>query len=91
MPCTNTHVKRLDEETLTNLTHHQMEGQGRHKCCQCAYNSGYQQGAQLKTNICLDIASLGNTQASADGRHKSVHQAFALGYSHGINAYIKKS
>ena len=47
MPCTNNHAIRLNEDTLTNLTEHQMHGQGRHKCCQCAYNSGYQQGSQL--------------------------------------------
>ena len=88
MPCTNSHAIRLNENTLTSLTDHQMHGQGRHKCCQCAYNSGYQQGSQLQTNISLDISNLGDSQASADGRHKSVHQAFALGYSDGINAYI---
>ncbi len=88
MPCSNPHAIRLDEDVLTSLAEHQMHGQGRHKCCQCAYNSGYQQGSKLQTSISLDIASLGTSQARADGRHKSVHQAFALGYSDGVNAYI---
>jgi len=79
---------QLDEGTLINLAEHQKHGQGRHKCCQCAYNSGYQQGSQLQSSISLDIESLGDSQASADGRHKSVHQAFSLGYSDGINAFI---
>ena len=88
MPCTNSHARRLNEDTLTNLTEHQMHDQGRHKCCQCAYNSGYQQGERLQDNITLDFSNLGTSQARADGRHKSVHQAFALGYSDGIEAYI---
>ena len=88
MPCMQPHLRQLDESELTNLTEHQMQGSGRHKCCQCAYNSGYEQGFELQTSINLDIESLGNSQANRDGRHKSVHQAFALGYSHGIQAFI---
>tara|TARA_R110000751_G_C13784776_1_gene481398 strand:+ start:1804 stop:2076 length:273 start_codon:yes stop_codon:yes gene_type:complete len=89
MPCTQTHSRLLDEDALTNLTRHQMHDQGRHKCCQCAYNSGYQQGLELQTNINLDIESLGNSQAFGDGRHKSVHQAFAIGYSDGVRDFIE--
>ena len=88
MPCSQSHARLLDENTLTSLTEHQKHGNGRHKCCQCAYNSGYQQGSQLQSSISLDVESLGNSQADRDGRHKSVHQAFALGYSHGVQAYI---
>jgi len=90
MPCTQEHQRLLDENALTNLSQHQMHGQGRHKCCQCAYNSGYTQGFELQANINLDIDSLGDSQAQRDGRHKSVHQAFAKGYSDGIQDYISE-
>ncbi|MGR5116537.1 hypothetical protein [Photobacterium damselae] len=89
MPCNRTHARRLDESVLTTLSNHQMHNNGRHKCCQCAYNSGYEQGRQLSTSIQLDINELGDSQARADGRHKSVHQAFALGYSEGIRDFIE--
>lgn len=89
MPCTNLHVRFLNENELSDLTNHQMHEFGRHKCCQCAYNQGYEQGIRLSTNIYLDVNSLGDSQANADGRHKSVHQAFALGYSHGVRDFIK--
>jgi len=88
MPCTETHDRNVDESELASLTRHQMHDHGRHKCCQCAYNSGYQQGLTLQTTINLDIENLGDSQASSEGRHRSVHQAFALGYSHGIEAFI---
>lgn len=88
MPCTNYHPRRLDESLLITLNEHQMHGHGRHKCCQCAYNSGYEQGFVLRETITLDINALGDSQAYADGRHKSVHQAFALGYNHGIQDFI---
>ncbi len=89
MPCNKTHNIRLDESVLTNLSNHQMHNNGRHKCCQCAYNSGYEQGRELKSSINLNINELGQSQARSDGRHKSVHQAFALGYSHGIRDFIE--
>ncbi|CAI2313015.1 TPA: hypothetical protein NKU97_003394 [Vibrio parahaemolyticus] len=88
MPCNRTHARRLDESVLTTLSNHQMHDNGRHKCCQCAYNLGYEQGRQLRSSIQLDINELGDSQARADGRHKSVHQAFALGYSEGIRDFI---
>lgn len=88
MPCTNPHIKHIDESTLATLEHHQKHGHGRHKCCQCAYNQGYTQGRALQESVTLDIAALGDSQATADGRHKSVHQAFALGYAEGIADYI---
>lgn len=88
MPCNAAHALRLDEDKLTTLNEHQMNAHGRHKCCQCAYNQGYAQGAQLSENIALNINALGNSQAGRDGRHKSVHQAFALGYFDGINNFI---
>ena len=90
MPCSNHHTKSLDENELTTLSEHQMHEHGRHKCCQCAYNSGYEQGFELRESISLDINALGKTQAHSDGRHKSVHQAFSLGYSRGIQDYINQ-
>ncbi|ENY3835641.1 hypothetical protein ACFXIQ_001078 [Vibrio vulnificus] len=89
MPCNNNHQERLDEGRLEALEEHQMHRHGRHKCCQCAYNQGYQQGRDLLANIILDINALGDSQAERDGRHKSVHQAFALGYADGVQAFIQ--
>ncbi|PKG86251.1 hypothetical protein CXF85_00630 [Colwellia sp. 75C3] len=87
-PCNQVHVRQVDESILTNLAEHQMHVKGVRKCCQCAYNSGYQQGALLQKFISLDIESLGDSHASADGHYKSIHQAFALGYSDGVNSFI---
>ncbi len=89
MPCKQTHSRQVDEDLLESLTGHQLQVKGAIKCCQCAYNSGYQQGALLQKFISLDLESLGDSHASADGSHKSVHQAFALGYSDGVNACIR--
>jgi hypothetical protein len=88
MPCNEAHVRLLDESKLTDLAEHQLNGKGMHKCCQCAYNSGYKQGSLLQTFISLDIDSLGDSHTSANGPYKSIHQAFALGYSDGVNAFI---
>ncbi|PKI14114.1 hypothetical protein [Colwellia sp. 12G3] len=88
VPCKQAHARRVDESLLTDLAEHQMHVKGAHKCCQCAYNSGYQQGSLLQKFISLDIESLGDSHASADGRYKSIHQAFALGYSDGVNSFI---
>ena len=89
MPCNQAHVRQFDESTLPDLAAHQMHGKGVHKCCQCAYNSGYQQGALLQNFISLDIDSLGDAHTSSNGRYKSVHQAFSLGYSDGVNSFIR--
>lgn len=88
MPCHQHHAKILNEDELSSLMEHQMHKHGRHKCCQCAYNQGYEQGFKLSETAVLDISKLGKSQARADGRHKSVHQAFALGYNHGIRDFI---
>ena len=89
MPCSQVHLRQLDESTLTTLAEHKIHGKGRHKCCQCAYNSGFNQGSLLQSFISLDIESLGDAHAGSDGRYKSVHQAFALGYSDGVNSFIR--
>jgi len=87
--CNLAHARTIDESILSNLAAHQMHVKGAHKCCQCAYNSGYQQGSLLQKFISLDIESLGDSHASADGHYKSIHQAFALGYSDGVNSFIR--
>jgi len=89
MPCNQLHARQFDEDKLTDLAEHQMHAKGVHKCCQCAYNSGYNQGSLLQTFISLDIDSLGDAHERSDGRYKSVHQAFSLGYSDGVNSFIK--
>jgi len=89
MPCNKVHVRQFDESTLPDLEPHQMNGKGVHKCCQCAYNSGYQQGSLLQTFISLDIDSLGDSHTSENGRYKSVHQAFSQGYNDGVNSFIR--
>lgn len=88
MPCNSEHIRHLDESRLATLDRHQKHDHGRHKCCQCAYNSGYAQGRELSTSIHLNIDELGDSQAERDGRHRSVHQAFALGYSDGVRDFI---
>lgn len=89
MPCKQVHLRELDENLLEDLAGPQLQVKGAIKCCQCAYNSGYQQGSLLQKFISLDLESLGDSHANIDGSHKSVHQAFALGYSDGVNACIK--
>ena len=89
MPCNQVHVRQFDESALTDLAEHQMRAKGKHKCCKCAYNSGYEQGSLLQTFISLDIESLGDAHTRANGRFKSVHQAFALGYNDGVNSFIR--
>jgi hypothetical protein len=87
--CNLAHPRTVDESILSNLAEHQMHVKGAHKCCQCAYNSGYQQGSLLQKFISLDIESLGDSHPNADGHYKSIHQAFALGYSDGVNSFIR--
>ncbi len=87
--CKQTHIRQVDESLLTNLAPHQLHAKGAHKCCQCAYNSGYEQGSLLQQFISLDIESLGDAPVSDGGNQKSIHQAFALGYSDGVNSFIR--
>lgn len=87
--CNQVHLRQIDESMLTSLTADQVRRKGAYKCCQCAYNSGYQQGSLLQKFISLDIESLGDSTVNADDQYKSIHQAFALGYSDGVNSVIK--
>lgn len=58
-------------------------GAGRHKCCGCAYQRGYDAGLVRSENLNLDIDTLPDSQAGTV-RHKSPHAAFALGYQDGV-------
>ena len=89
LSCNKVHLRQVDESMLTNLTVQQVNAKEANKCCQCAYNSGYQQGSLLQKFISLDIDSLGESAANSAEQYKSVHQAFALGYSDGVNSIIK--
>ena len=89
MTCTKKHVRQFDESVLSDVEEHQLHVKGKHKCCQCAYNSGFQQGSLLQSFISLDIDSLGDAPTGSNGPYKSVHQAFALGYSDGVNFFFK--
>lgn len=63
-------------------------GSGRHKCCGCAYETGYQAGLLRIENITVNLDSLKESQAGTV-RHKSPHAAFALGYNDGVKASYK--
>jgi hypothetical protein len=78
MTCQSTHrywgfFEALPEEQGT---------EGRHKCCGCAYEHGYNQGVSISLPS-FNPTALPFSQAGA-GRHKSVHAAFAQGYYDGV-------
>lgn len=64
---------------------HDQGGVGRHKCCGCAYERGYQAGSNRSEQFNIDIDSLPESQAGTV-RHKSPHAAFAMGYQDGVHA-----
>ncbi|MCA0934022.1 hypothetical protein LCL85_00415 [Vibrio alginolyticus] len=64
---------------------HDQGGMGRHKCCGCAYERGYELGLIREEMLNIDIDSLPVSQAGTV-RHKSPHAAFAMGYQDGIRA-----
>lgn len=79
MECQNEH--RYDEK-FSNLPHDQGRV-GRHKCCGCAYERGYQDGINRREQINIDLESLPESQAGTV-RHKSPHAAYAQGYYDGV-------
>ena len=81
MICQQTHSHDPEFEGLL----HDQGGAGRHKCCGCAYERGYDLGVQREEVLNLDIDSLPVSQAGTV-RHKSPHMAFAKGYQDGIVA-----
>ena len=63
-------------------------GAGRHRCCGCAYEKGYQAGMNRDEKLNIDLDSLHESQAGTV-RHKSPHAAFAQGYLDGVTASYK--
>ena len=60
-------------------------GDGRHRCCGCAFDRGYSDGLQRKEQLDIDLDSLPVSQAGTV-RHRSPHAAYAIGYFEGIVA-----
>lgn len=60
-------------------------GAGRHRCCGCAYEKGFELGRERAEKVDLDLDSLPPSQAGTV-RHKSPHAAFAQGYYDGVVA-----
>ena len=58
---------------------HDQGGEGRHKCCGCAYDQGYRAGLARTGQVWVDLAALSDSQAGTV-RHKSTQAAFADGY-----------
>lgn len=79
MECQNAH---RHDPRFTTLPHDQ-GGAGRHKCCGCAYERGYNDGLNRREQINIDLDSLPESQAGTV-RHKSPHAAYAQGYYDGI-------
>ena len=63
---------------------HDQGGDGRHKCCGCAYDQGYRAGLARTGQPWVDLAALPDSQAGTV-RHKSPQAAFAEGYRNGVN------
>ena len=58
-------------------------GEGRHKCCGCAYEQGYNEGLTRSGQPWVDLSALPDSQAGTV-RHKSPQAAFAEGYRDGM-------
>lgn len=58
-------------------------GEGRHKCCGCAYEQGYNEGLARSGQPWVDLSALPDSQAGTV-RHKSPQAAFAEGYRDGM-------
>ena len=81
MNCTETH--RYDQIFL-ELPEDQ-GGDGRHKCCGCAYDAGFSAGRLREEHTHVNLEELPRSQAGAV-RHKSPHAAWALGYLNGVRS-----
>lgn len=64
---------------------HDQGGAGRHRCCGCAFDRGYNDGLARREQLNIDLESLPISQAGYV-RHKSPHAAYATGYYEGITA-----
>ncbi len=77
--CNKTH--RYDR-VFINLPDDQ-GGEGRHKCCGCAYEQGFIAGLSRSGQLWVNLQALPDSQAGTV-RHKSPQAAFADGYRDGI-------
>jgi hypothetical protein len=83
--CDNDHRYQKRFATLPN----DQGGLGRHKCCGCAYDRGFQDGKKREEKLDIGLDSLLESQAGTV-RHKSPHAAYALGYFDGVStSYVK--
>lgn len=69
---------------------HDQGGEGRHKCCGCAYDQGYQAGLTRTGQLWVDLATLPDSQAGTV-RHKSPQAAFADGYRDGVRGSYRQA
>lgn len=65
-------------------------GVGRHKCCGCAYEQGYNAGSVRSDNMTANLNLLHQSQ-SGIVRHKSPQAAYAKGYYDGMLASYNQS
>ncbi|MBP1036156.1 hypothetical protein J8631_11375 [Serratia fonticola] len=65
-------------------------GFGRHKCCGCAYEQGFQHGLIRSSQVWVNLEALPESQAGTV-RHKSPQAAYAKGYSDGMMASYSQS
>jgi hypothetical protein len=65
-------------------------GEGRHKCCGCAYDAGFAAGKERQESIDLNLDALPESQAGTV-RHKSPHAAYAMGYYDGVVESYKRA
>ncbi|EPU1425723.1 TPA: hypothetical protein L7V73_000086 [Klebsiella quasipneumoniae subsp. similipneumoniae] len=65
-------------------------GEGRHKCCGCAYEQGYNAGLIRSGQPWVDLSALPDSQAGTV-RHKSPQAAFAEGYRDGVRDSYKNA
>lgn len=84
--CYNQH--RYNQEFI-NLPDDQ-GGEGRHKCCGCAYAQGYEAGSSRSGQLWVNLSALPESQAGTV-RHKSPQAAFAEGYRDGIRDSYQKA
>ncbi|WP_231669290.1 hypothetical protein [Klebsiella variicola] len=69
---------------------HDQGGEGRHKCCGCAYDQGYCAGLARTGQVWVDLTALPDSQAGTV-RHKSPQAAFAEGYRDGVRDSYKQA
>ncbi|HIF9806857.1 TPA: hypothetical protein ACX8VE_001453 [Campylobacter jejuni] len=74
MICKN---KEHHNNTLFSDLPDSQAGDGRHKCCGCAYERGKQD--KLEGKECIFPSDLPDSQAGF-GRHKDARQAYNMGY-----------